>query len=89
MAPDIEAANILYRAILYFAGGESGGIVVGAKVPLICFRERRHRIEDPVDRDRGDGGGEGGGRREVSVAQAIGLRHLLWRAGASHGSYCL
>lgn len=37
LAPDIEAANILYRAILYFAGGESGGIVVGAKVPLILL----------------------------------------------------
>jgi phosphate butyryltransferase len=37
VAPDIEAANILYRAILYFARGESGGIVVGAKVPLILL----------------------------------------------------
>ena len=30
LAPDVEAANILYRAILYFAKGESAGIVVGA-----------------------------------------------------------
>jgi len=37
IAPDIEAANILYRAILYFARGNSGGIVVGAKVPLILL----------------------------------------------------
>ena len=37
VAPDIEAANILYRAILYFAKGESGGVVVGAKVPLILL----------------------------------------------------
>ncbi|HSB15745.1 MAG TPA: bifunctional enoyl-CoA hydratase/phosphate acetyltransferase [Bryobacteraceae bacterium] len=37
IAPDIEAANILYRSILYFAKGESGGIVVGAKVPLILL----------------------------------------------------
>ena len=37
IAPDIEAANILYRAILYFAKGESGGIVVGAKVPLVLL----------------------------------------------------
>lgn len=35
--PDIEAANILYRAILYFANGESGGVVIGAKVPLILL----------------------------------------------------
>jgi phosphate butyryltransferase len=37
IAPSIEAANILYRAILYFAKGESGGIVFGAKVPLILL----------------------------------------------------
>ena len=37
LAPDIEAANILYRAILYFAKGESGGIVLGARVPLILL----------------------------------------------------
>jgi phosphate butyryltransferase len=37
VAPDIEAANILYRAILYFAKGESGGVVVGAKVPIILL----------------------------------------------------
>jgi phosphate butyryltransferase len=37
IAPSIEAANILYRAILYFARGESGGIVAGAQVPLILL----------------------------------------------------
>ena len=37
LAPDIEAANILYRAILYFARGESGGIVLGGQVPLILL----------------------------------------------------
>ncbi|MGO9641828.1 MAG: bifunctional enoyl-CoA hydratase/phosphate acetyltransferase [Candidatus Acidiferrales bacterium] len=37
IAPDIEAANILYRSITYFAGGESGGIIVGARVPLILL----------------------------------------------------
>jgi len=37
IAPDIEAANILYRAILYFAQGKSGGIVVGAQVPLVLL----------------------------------------------------
>jgi phosphate butyryltransferase len=37
IAPDIEAANILYRSITYFAGGESGGIIVGAQVPLILL----------------------------------------------------
>ncbi len=37
IAPDIEAANILYRAITYFANGTSGGNVIGAKVPLILL----------------------------------------------------
>ncbi|MFN7995090.1 MAG: bifunctional enoyl-CoA hydratase/phosphate acetyltransferase [Bryobacteraceae bacterium] len=37
LAPDIEAGNILYRAITYFAKGESGGIVLGARVPLILL----------------------------------------------------
>lgn len=37
IAPCIEAANILYRSILYFAGGESGGVVMGARVPLILL----------------------------------------------------
>lgn len=37
IAPDIEAANILYRAIVYFAQARSGGIVVGARVPLILL----------------------------------------------------
>jgi phosphate butyryltransferase len=37
LAPDIEAANILYRAIVYFAKGESGGIVLGARVPLMLL----------------------------------------------------
>lgn len=48
LAPDIEAANILYRAILYFARGESGGIVVGAKVPLILLS----RAETPETKIR-------------------------------------
>jgi len=48
IAPDIEAANILYRAILYFAKGESGGVVVGAKVPLILLS----RAEPPATKVR-------------------------------------
>lgn len=46
--PDIEAANIFYRAVLYFARGESGGIVVGAKVPLILLS----RAETPETKIR-------------------------------------
>jgi phosphate butyryltransferase len=37
VGPDIEAANILYRAVLYFAQGKSGGLVVGAQVPLVLL----------------------------------------------------
>ncbi|MEN6537003.1 MAG: bifunctional enoyl-CoA hydratase/phosphate acetyltransferase [Bryobacteraceae bacterium] len=48
IAPDIEAGNILYRSILYFAHGESGGIVVGAKVPLILLS----RAEPPETKIR-------------------------------------
>ena len=48
IAPDIEAANILYRAILYFAKGESGGIVVGARVPLVLLS----RAETPETKIR-------------------------------------
>ncbi len=48
IAPDIEAANILYRAIIYFAKGESGGNVIGAKVPLILLS----RAESPETKIR-------------------------------------
>ena len=48
LAPDIEAANILYRAILYFARGESAGVVVGAKVPLVLLS----RAESPETKIR-------------------------------------
>ena len=48
LAPDIEAANILYRAILYFAHGESGGVVLGAKVPLVLLS----RAETPETKIR-------------------------------------
>ncbi len=37
LAPDIEAANILYRALVYFAKAESGGIVLGARVPIVLL----------------------------------------------------
>ena len=35
--PDIEAANIFYRAVIYFAKGESGGVIIGAQVPIILL----------------------------------------------------
>jgi phosphate butyryltransferase len=48
LAPDIEAANILYRAIVYFAKAESGGIVQGARVPLVLLS----RAETPETKVR-------------------------------------
>lgn len=37
LCPDIEAANIMLRCIIYFARGEVGGIIQGAKVPIILI----------------------------------------------------
>jgi len=48
VCPNIESANILYRAITYFANGESGGLVIGAKVPLILLS----RAEPPETKIR-------------------------------------
>jgi phosphate butyryltransferase len=35
IAPDIEAGNVLAKAITYFAKGQMAGVVVGARSPLI------------------------------------------------------
>lgn len=35
LVPTIEAGNILYKSIVYFAKGKSSGIVIGSKVPII------------------------------------------------------
>lgn len=43
IAPNIEAGNILYRSLLYFADAVSGGTVIGAKVPLVLLS----RAESP------------------------------------------
>jgi len=48
LAPNIEAANILYRAIVYFAKAESGGVVMGARVPLVLLS----RAETPETKVR-------------------------------------
>lgn len=37
ICPNIESANIGYRCIIYFAKAESGGIVVGAKAPILVM----------------------------------------------------
>jgi phosphate butyryltransferase len=48
LAPDIEAANILYRAIVYFGKAESGGIVLGARAPVVLLS----RAETPETKVR-------------------------------------
>ncbi|MGA2741013.1 MAG: bifunctional enoyl-CoA hydratase/phosphate acetyltransferase [Bryobacteraceae bacterium] len=48
LAPAIEAANILYRALVYFAKAESGGIVLGARAPVVLLS----RAETPETKVR-------------------------------------
>lgn len=35
LAPDIEAGNILYKSMVFFARAKNAGIIVGAKAPII------------------------------------------------------
>lgn len=35
MVPDIEAGNMMAKAIIYFAKGKTAGLVVGAKAPIV------------------------------------------------------
>lgn len=35
LAPDLQAGNILYKSLIYMAGGECAGAVLGAAVPII------------------------------------------------------
>lgn len=35
VCPDIEAGNVLYKALAFLANGRNGGVVVGAKRPII------------------------------------------------------
>ena len=37
VSPDLEAGNILARVATYFANAQSGGVVVGAAVPLVLL----------------------------------------------------
>ena len=62
--PNIEAANIFYRSVLYFAHGESGGIVVGAKVPLILLS----RAETPETKIRSIAIGLLAARRQAAAS---------------------
>jgi len=35
LVPSIEVGNVLYKSLVYFAGAESAGVVLGAKVPIV------------------------------------------------------
>jgi len=35
LAPDIEAGNILYKALVFLAGARNAGIIVGARSPIV------------------------------------------------------
>lgn len=35
LAPDIEAGNVLYKSMVFFAGAKNAGVIVGAKAPIV------------------------------------------------------
>jgi len=35
VAPDLEAANMMAKQLIYLAGADAAGIVLGARVPII------------------------------------------------------
>lgn len=47
ICPNIDAANVLYRAITYFAKGESGGLVMGAIAPILVL-SRAEPVETKI-----------------------------------------
>jgi phosphotransacetylase len=35
LVPDLQVGNILYKALIYMAGAECAGVILGAQVPII------------------------------------------------------
>lgn len=35
LVPDVNAGNMLYKSLVYFAGAECAGLVIGARVPVV------------------------------------------------------
>ncbi len=35
MVPTIEAGNMLYKSMVFFARGKNAGVIVGAKAPIV------------------------------------------------------
>jgi len=48
ICPDVNAANILVRAAIYLARAESGGLVLGASVPVLAF-SRAEPVETKIN----------------------------------------
>jgi phosphate butyryltransferase len=47
VAPNIEAANILYKALIFFAKAEEAGIVMGARAPIV-FASRSDSVRNKL-----------------------------------------
>ncbi|MCD8510792.1 MAG: bifunctional enoyl-CoA hydratase/phosphate acetyltransferase [Bacillus sp. (in: Bacteria)] len=47
MAPSIEVGNVLYKSLTYFGGAVVGGIIVGAKAPII-LTSRTDKVESKL-----------------------------------------
>lgn len=48
LAPDIEAANILYKALVFLAGAANAGIIIGATAPIV-LTSRADSLESRID----------------------------------------
>ncbi len=48
VAPDIEAGNILYKALAFLAGAENAGIILGATAPIV-LTSRADSLQSRVD----------------------------------------
>ncbi|MGB0733503.1 MAG: bifunctional enoyl-CoA hydratase/phosphate acetyltransferase [Pontibacterium sp.] len=44
IAPDLEAANMLAKQLMYLAGAKSAGIALGARVPIILTSRSEHTL---------------------------------------------
>jgi phosphotransacetylase len=44
VAPDLEAANMIAKQLIYLAGADAAGIVLGARVPIILTSRADSRV---------------------------------------------